>query len=71
MRSKINYKGIKKKKRYPKNKDLIKKMNTWKIEIKGLNKKRITLIQKDKRQKKNYKKKEQNFLLLGFNWREN
>jgi hypothetical protein len=53
MRSKINYKGIKKKKkRYPKNKDLIKKMNTWKIEIKGLNKKRITLIQKDKRQKK-------------------
>jgi hypothetical protein len=46
-------------------------MNTWKIEIKGLNKKRITLIQKDKRQKKNYKKKEQNFLLLGFNWREN
>jgi hypothetical protein len=46
-------------------------MNTWKIEIKGLNKKGITLIQKDKRQKKNYKKKEQNFLLGGFNWREN
>jgi hypothetical protein len=44
-------------------------MNTWKIKIEGLNKKGITLIQKDKR-KKNYKKKGQNFLLEGFNWRE-
>ena len=69
MRSKINYKGIKKKKkRYPKNKDLIKKMNTWKIEIKGLNKKRITLIQKDN-EKKNIRKKDK-ILLEGLNWRE-
>jgi len=59
VRLKTNKKFIKKLREKignPKNKDQIKKINTWKIEIEGLYRKGITIIQNGKVQK-NYMKK--------------
>jgi len=63
---------IKEKIRNPKNKDpIIKKRNTRKIKIEGLNRNGIILTQKEKHtKKKNYKKKWQKISLRGLNWRE-